>query len=594
MKAWRERAAFESLEQRLCFSALSFLPAKHYDAGIGSNAREVAVGDFNNDRKPDLVVADPGNDTVTVLLNKGGGAFVNNKTFSVSPLPFAVAVGDFNHDGADDLAVGGTGSESLQIYMGLGDGTFNVPVRYDLGLAPDSIAVADFNGDGRPDLAMTAVDSSYVDVMLNNGDGTFAPPTSYGIYGVGGAVIVDDFNGDRVWDLAVTSADSDAGFVNILFGNTITDPNDPEGNIPDGTFTPTEKYSVGKDPVSIAPGFPDFNGDASDDLAIANDSSGTVSVLLSDGSHTGEFNLPTDNVVGAGLTAVGVGDFSKSGHTDLAVAVGATVKIRLGNGDGTFQLPKSFPLSMTNGGALVVADFNADGRPDIAVTDLKGVSVLIAGQVKSGVISGYAFNDVNANGVNDPGDKRLANVRVYIDANKNGKLDTGEPSTLTDSSGNYAFKGLNAGTFRVAQVLKSGYRRTTPASGFYDVTLASGATASGKNFGNSTNVLISGTVFNDANGNGTKDSTEIGAGSGWTVYADINKDGKFDTGDVSATTDTSGNWSIKSLAAGTYVIRIAAKTGWSQTKPTANGGVTVTLSSGQTKSGVLFGEHKIA
>ncbi len=103
---------------------------------------------------------------------------------------------------------------------------------------------------------------------------------------------------------------------------------------------------------------------------------------------------------------------------------------------------------------------------------------------------------------------------------------------------------------------------------------------------------ISGTVFNDANGNGEKDLGEAGLGL-WTVYIDSNKDGKNDAGDSSVTTNILGAWSFSGLTAGTYVIRVVPVNGLVGTTPT--GGVeTITLTVGQSSVGNLFGEKTTA
>jgi uncharacterized protein (DUF2141 family) len=103
---------------------------------------------------------------------------------------------------------------------------------------------------------------------------------------------------------------------------------------------------------------------------------------------------------------------------------------------------------------------------------------------------------------------------------------------------------------------------------------------------------ISGTVFDDANGDGKIDDGEFGVGL-WTVYLDLNKDGKLDTGDKSVTTDINGKFSFTGLAAGTYVVRVVPVTGTVATKPTTNM-LTITLTAGQNSTGNLFGEKAVA
>ena len=80
----------------------------------------------------------------------------------------------------------------------------------------------------------------------------------------------------------------------------------------------------------------DFNGDGRQDLAVANQGSATVSILLGNGDGT--FDAAMNFGAGFAPSSVAVGDFNGDGRQDLAVANqgSATVSILLGNGDGTF------------------------------------------------------------------------------------------------------------------------------------------------------------------------------------------------------------------------------------------------------------------
>jgi RHS repeat-associated protein len=96
-------------------------------------------------------------------------------------------------------------------------------------------------------------------------------------------------------------------------------------------------------------------------------------------------------------------------------------------------------------------------------------------------LGGQVFNDLNGNGADDsePG---LPYWTIFLDANKNGRLDPGEESVITDASGHYAFNDLPPGTYTVAAVPQSGYTQTTPSS--YTVTItADGQAVTGKDFG---------------------------------------------------------------------------------------------------------------
>lgn len=85
-------------------------------------------------------------------------------------------------------------------------------------------------------------------------------------------------------------------------------------------------------------------------------------------------------------------------------------------------------------------------------------------QVNTTEIRGTKWNDLNGNGVQEAGEPGLAGWTIYLDQNLNGQLDTGETSTTTDASGNYAFTGLAAGTYTVAEIPQSGWTRTLPSN----------------------------------------------------------------------------------------------------------------------------------
>src|SRR5262249_48321791 len=90
--------------------------------------------------------------------------------YAVGAFPRA-AVGDFNGDGVPALVVANANDQSVSVLLGRGDGSFLPAQSYTAGLGPKSVAVGDFNGDGAADLAVT--DFSGVALLLGNGDGTF-------------------------------------------------------------------------------------------------------------------------------------------------------------------------------------------------------------------------------------------------------------------------------------------------------------------------------------------------------------------------------------------------------------------------------------
>src|SRR5207237_5736640 len=121
---------------------------------------------------------------------------------------------------------------------------------------------------------------------------------------------------------------------------------------------------------------------------------------------------------------------------------------------------------------------------------------------------------------------------------------------------------LGPWTYRVREVVPAVCVHTTPNPP--DMTLSSGSSVGGVNFGNFLAISISGQAFNDVNGNGSKDIGEPGL-QGWTVFLDTNNNGTLDFGEPSTLTDSKGNYIFTGLGLGTYRVREVAPAGWLRT-----------------------------
>jgi hypothetical protein len=152
-------------------------------------------------------------------------------------------------------------------------------------------------------------------------------------------------------------ANQSSNNVSILVGN---------GN---GTFAPAVSYGAGSGPQSVAVG--DFNGDGKSDLAVANFVSNNVSILLGkSGNGNGTFAAAVNYGAGSIPLSVAVGDFNRDGKSDLAVAnlLSGDVSILLGNGDGTFAAAVNYTVG-NRPTSIAVGDFNGDGKSDLAVVN---------------------------------------------------------------------------------------------------------------------------------------------------------------------------------------------------------------------------------
>jgi hypothetical protein len=141
-----------------------------------------------------------------------------------------------------------------------------------------------------------------------------------------------------------------------------------------GTFTSGEVIPVPAAPVAIVAG--DFNGDGKEDLAVVSHDAGVVSILAGNGDGT--FSLAGQFSVGQDPSAIVTADFNGDGVSDLAVANSGsnTVSILLGTGTGSFQTPIDLPTGTTPV-ALATADFNGDSKADLAIVDQGDNAVLI-------------------------------------------------------------------------------------------------------------------------------------------------------------------------------------------------------------------------
>ena len=314
------------------------------------NPTSVVTADFNRDGYADVAIVSATSNIVSVLLGGGNGGFTAAYFYSVGSAPVSVAIGDFNGDGKPDLVVANSISNNVSILLGNGDGTFQPAVNYAEGTNPFWVAVGDFNGDGKPDIAVANNGSGNVSVLQGNGDGTFQPAANFPAGSGPFALAVGDFNGDGKSDLAVVAYNTNK--ISILLGNG------------DGSFPAPVTYAVGSGPSSLAVG--DFNGDGRQDLVVSNSVSNSVSILL--GSGDGTFLPAVNYTVGANPSHVAVLDADADGKLDVAVVntAGGTLSILRGSGDGTFLAPINY-LTDIGPTQVAVDDFNGDGKPDLIV-----------------------------------------------------------------------------------------------------------------------------------------------------------------------------------------------------------------------------------
>ncbi len=176
---------------------------------------------------------------------------------------------------------------------------------------------------------------------------------------------------------SIFSADLDGdGYNDLAVANENSSDVSVLLNNGDGTFAPKVDYGAGRRPLSIFSA--DLDEDGDNDLAVANTGSNNVSVLLNNGDGT--FAPKVDYHVGSWPESVFIADLDGDGANDLAVAnyYSHNVSILLNNGDGTFAPKVDYAIG-NSPESFFIADLDGDGANDLAVTNpySHNVSILL-------------------------------------------------------------------------------------------------------------------------------------------------------------------------------------------------------------------------
>jgi hypothetical protein len=327
---------------------------------VGSGVSGFAIGDFDGNGSPDLVVANSGDlsfpysgyrSNLRILLNDGAGRF------HMAPgSPFkgdygSLALADFNRDGKLDVA-----NADGRILLGDGTGRFTPGPAAPAGLNgyPETAKAADVNGDGRPDLVVAVGQASGGDkirILLGDGAGRFSvlpairPVTGGGDYF---SFATADFNGDGKTDLVVAEGTSNK--IALLLGDGT------------GAFGAPRRFSPGKLSGSLVVG--DFKRDGKPDIAVTVNYGKTIAVLPGDGA--GGFGPVLRSSVGD-VYELALAELEGNGKPDFAAVGDDGAEALLGDGTGHFRRAalSPFPAYWGADGLIGVADFDGNERTDV-------------------------------------------------------------------------------------------------------------------------------------------------------------------------------------------------------------------------------------
>ena len=185
---------------------------------VGSQPYSVVAVDVNNDGKLDLVSANNGANTLTVLTNNGTGVFGSNATLTVNNRPRWVVVADVNGDSKPDFICANQ-SGTLLVLTNNGGGVFGSNATINVSdSALGCVVAADVNGDGKPDLICSEVSYTTLAVLTNNGSGKFSSNATLTVGRTPATILAADINNDGKLDLI--SANLQDNSLTVLINQT--------------------------------------------------------------------------------------------------------------------------------------------------------------------------------------------------------------------------------------------------------------------------------------------------------------------------------------------------------------------------------------
>ena len=298
---------------------------------------------------------------------------------------------------------------------------------------------------------------------------------------------------------------------------------------------------------------------------------GQVLFSADDGTHGREPWLATTQ---APVTVGSISGTVTGGLTGETIYLDANNNSVMDNGElnTTTSATGTYSFSNVPVGAYIVRQILTGGYTQTSPASGTG----IAANVSAGlVLANQNFTDqapvvVTGGTINGTVSGGLAGETIYLDANNNSVLNTGELNTITSATGSYSFSSVPAGAYIIRQLLTGGYTQTSPSLGYgIHITVSNGTSLTNQNFTDKSPVI-----------GGSVSGTVTGGLAGGAVYLDANNNSKVDAGELSTITASNGTYSFSNVPAGAYIVRQVLAAGYAQTTPASGYGIHITVSNG--------------
>lgn len=333
----------------------------------GGICYQIATGDFNKDGAPDIAVSNYDNAIVSVLIrNPENANFKLHQDYSVGTNPSMLSIRDLDGDNHLDIIVANQGEDSLSILYGKDEGSFEEEVKLSLnnGAKPSALSIADLNKDSKPDILVTETDTNSVAIILNTGNRNWAQPNSIPTGKKPRWLLPADLDNDSEIDLVISNRDDSS--ITVLLS---------KGGILFGT---RNDYQVGLYPKNVEA--IDLNSDGFLDLIVANPGSKNYSILINNtrgefttstylDSYASPFKLILEDI-----NKDGIKDLLSLLYGNIKLSTGeikegpsGLMEIFKGEPNGTFTYLKQINLGI---GAtdITFTDFNSDTHKDLTFT----------------------------------------------------------------------------------------------------------------------------------------------------------------------------------------------------------------------------------